>query len=457
MNNPKFSLRFLGAAGTVTGSKYLLTKGNCKFLVDCGLFQGPKELRLKNWDRFPIDPRSIGAIILTHAHIDHSGYIPRLIKEGFRGKIFCTSATKDLARILLPDTGYLQEEEAEYLNRKKLSRHEPALPLFTKDDAEKSLEYFATKDFKQEFEVLPGISATFHYAGHILGASQVTIKNGNTTIGFSGDLGRSNDTIFFPPEKMPPVNYLVVESTYGNRKHVDSDPLNDLEMIIKEAHKDNGVVVIPAFAVGRAQTLMYFLSKLKKEGRIPQISMYLNSPMAVSVTNIFCEYKTLHKLSDLECDETCEVVNYVRSVAESKALNERKGPMVIISASGMATGGRILHHLKAFAPDPRNTIVLAGFQAAGTRGRQIQDGAKEIKIFREMVPVRAKVRSMANLSAHADYEEITNWLDQSKISPKQIFVTHGEPEAANALSENLEAKLGLKCMVPVQDQEFELE
>ncbi len=370
-------IRFLGAAGTVTGSKYLLTYKKTQILVDCGLFQGLKELRLKNWDRFPTDPKSIDAIVLTHAHIDHSGYIPRLIKEGFKGKIYCTAATLELCKILLPDTGYLQEEEAEYLNKRHLSKHDPALPLFTKDDAENSLEFFVPKEFAKEFEITPEVEVTFHYAGHILGAAQALVKIGNVTIGFSGDLGRMNDPIFNPPELMPKADYLIVESTYGNRCHENSDPKNELGQIVRDAAKEKGVVVIPAFAVGRAQ-------------------------------------------------------------------------------SGMATGGRVLHHLKAFAPNPKNTILLAGFQAKGTRGRLLQEGAKEIKIHREFVPVRAHVKTLENLSAHADSREILSWLQHSDIQPKRVFVTHGEPESAFALKELLQSKLHVDCIVPVQDQEFSL-
>ncbi|MGE4130547.1 MAG: MBL fold metallo-hydrolase RNA specificity domain-containing protein [Bdellovibrionales bacterium] len=450
-------LRFLGAAGAVTGSKYLLSILNRQILVDCGLFQGLKELRLKNWDRFPIDPKSIDAIVLTHAHIDHSGYIPRLVKEGFRGKIYCTPATLELCRILLPDTGHLQEEEAEYLGRKKLSKHDPVLPLFTEKEATESLKYFVTKDFDEEFEVFPGLSANFRYVGHILGAASCIFRADKIKIAFSGDIGRMQDPIFHAPAKLPDVDYLVVESTYGNRKHEPTDPFADLEKVVNDAVQSQGVIMIPAFAVGRAQSLMYVLSKLRKAKRIPDIPMYLNSPMATSVTKIFCDFKNLHKLDEKECTDMCEDFRYVKSVEESKALNEKKGPMIIVSASGMATGGRILHHLKAFAPDPRNTIVIAGYQAAGTRGRQIQDGAKEVKIHGSFVPIRAKVRVLENLSAHADASEILDWLKSSGVHPKQIFVTHGEPEAALAMKQHIEETLKLNCVVPTQDQEFTLD
>jgi metallo-beta-lactamase family protein len=450
-------IRFLGGAGTVTGSKYLLTYQGKNILIDCGLFQGLKELRLKNWDRFPIEPKSIDAIILTHAHIDHSGFIPRLVKEGFSGNVFCTAATLALCKLLLPDTGHLQQEEAEYLGRHRLSKHHPPLPLFDKAEAERSLKYFVTKDFGQEFEVFPGFTVTFLYAGHILGAAIAFINAGSTRIAFSGDIGRPQDSIFKPPSALPKLDYLVVESTYGNRKHETSDPLMELETLIKEAVEKKSVMMIPAFAVGRAQELMYFLSILRKQGRIPWIPMYLNSPMATDATEIFCEYQNLHKLSPQECLEVSKVVHYIRSVEESRALNEKKGPMLILSASGMATGGRILHHLKAFAPDPKNIIIITGYQALGTRGRAIQDGAKEVKIHRQFVAIKAKVVTLENLSAHADYTEILDWLSKSEIHPMKVFVTHGEKDSAAAMKQRLEQTFGWKCETPSQDQEFTLD
>ncbi len=450
-------LRFLGGARTVTGSKYLLSYDSKKILIDCGLFQGLKELRLKNWDRFPIDPKSIDAIVLTHAHLDHSGYIPRLVKEGFRGKIYCTSATFALCKILFPDSGHLQEEEANFLARRNSSKHNPPMPLYTEEEAVKALEYFSPKDFNQEFEITAGIKVKFRYAGHILGAATAIVHAGTQTIAFSGDIGRLVDPILKEPEPLPQIDYLVVESTYGNRAHLVSDPVGELEKIINDTVKENGVILIPAFAVGRTQTVMYYLSILTKAGRIPNIPMYLNSPMATNASHLYQEFRSLHKLSGEQCDEMCNVVHYVKSVDESKALNERKGPMLIISASGMATGGRILHHLKAFASDPKNTILLTGFQAAGTRGRAIFDGAKEIKIHRDIVPIRAKVRMLENLSGHGDYVEILEWLTRSKIHPKKVFVTHGEQDAAFAMKKHIGEKFNWPCEVPSQDQEFTLE
>ncbi|MER2511122.1 MAG: MBL fold metallo-hydrolase [Nitrosomonas ureae] len=452
-----FEIQFLGAAGTVTGSKYLLKYNGKKILIDCGLFQGVKSLRLKNWDKFPINPAEIDALILTHAHIDHSGYIPRLVKEGFKGKIYATSATKDLCGILLPDSGHIMEEEADYLNRHKRTKHTPALPLFTVEDAEQALQYFEAVPYKEKRNLGGDISFQFHYVGHILGAASAIIEIAGRKIAFTGDIGRQNDKIFYPPEKLPSIDYLVTESTYGNRLHKKADSLDDLSDAINETYKRKGVVLIPAFAVGRAQSLMYDLSLLKQHKRIPDFPMYLNSPMATNVSQLFCDYNKLHRLSDDECVATCDVLKYVRSVEESKALNDRKGPMLIVSASGMLTGGRILHHLKAFAPFPQNTILLTGFQAAGTRGEALERGAEEIKIHGEYVPVKAQVKVLHNMSAHGDYKEIMQWFSDSKIQPKKVFVTHGESSAADEFRRRLSETFGWQCFVPAQDELVRLE
>lgn len=452
-----FDLQFLGAAGTVTGSKYLLTFNGKKILIDCGLFQGLKTLRLKNWEKFPVTPNEIDAVILTHAHIDHSGYIPRLIKEGFKGKIYSTAATKELCAILLPDSGHLMEEEAEYLNRHKKTKHSPALPLFTVEDAEKSLQYFEPIPYKEKRNLSNDFSFYFQYVGHILGAASLIMDIGGRKLAFTGDIGRQNDKIFYPPEPIPAIDYLVTESTYGNRLHKDIDPMDDLAVAINETYKRNGVVLIPAFTVGRAQSLMYDLSLLKQQKRIPDFPMYLNSPMATNVSELFCDYNKLHRLSDQDCTDTCDVVKYVRSVEESKSLNERKGPMLIISASGMLTGGRILHHLKAFAPYPENTILLAGYQAAGTRGEALEKGAVEIKIHGEYVPVRAQVKVLHNMSAHGDYKEIMKWFSDSNIKPRKVFITHGEASAADEFRRRLTESFGWRCFVPGQDEIMRLE
>lgn len=441
-------LQFLGGAGTVTGSKYLISFKGKKILVDCGLFQGVKSLRLKNWDDLPVKASEIDAIILTHAHIDHSGYIPRLINKGFRGQVFCTHATKELCKILLPDAGYLAEEEAEYLNRRKKTKHKPALPLFTCKDAINSLDYFVGVDFEEVKKIDETLSFKFKYAGHILGAASVVVNASGCTIGFSGDLGRMNDSILYAPEKMENVQYLVTESTYGNRKHEDTDVLDDLAEVINKTYNRGGVVIIPAFAVGRAQSLMYCLSVLRKQNRIPHMPMYLNSPMATNVNELLMKFKDLHKLSSTDCADMCSLVKYVRTAEDSIKINEQSGPMLIISASGMLGGGRVLHHLKAFGPDPKSTILLAGYQAAGTRGEALERGAKEVKVHGEYVPIRAEIKVLDNVSAHADYQEIIEWLKLSKIHPRKVFITHGEASAADELRRRLGETFGWECYVP---------
>lgn len=441
----------------MTGSKYLVTSGTSRILIDCGLFQGLKSLRLQNWDNFPVEPSSIDAIILTHAHIDHSGYIPRFIKNGFHGKIYSTVATYDLCEILLPDAGYLAEEEAQYLNKHQKSKHKPALPLFTMEDAKSALSFFEVVDFNTTYKLASNIEFELHYTGHILGAASVILQVDGKKIGFTGDVGRLNDPIFFPPEPLPPVDYLVTESTYGNRVHTDVDPCTELEKIIIDVIHREGVLIIPSFAVGRAQELMYYLWQLKKQNKIPSVPMFLNSPMATNVNKIFKKHHRLHRLSSAESDELCQVVKYVRSVEESKALNEQAGPMVIISASGMVSGGRVLHHIKNFGPDEKTTILLAGFQAAGTRGEALERGATELKIHGEYIPIRAQIKVLENMSAHADYREMIAWFQQAKIQPRMTFVTHGEPSAADSLRLRLADTLGWSCVVPERNQKFELQ
>ncbi len=450
------TLQFVGGAGTVTGSKYLISTPKTHILIDCGMFQGLKSLRLQNWDGLPIDPAKIDAILLTHAHIDHSGYIPRLIKNGFKGKIYSTAATKDLCEILLPDAGYLAEEEAAYLNKHRKSKHSPALPLFTMEEAQKSLKHFESVPYDQEISLPSGISFEMRYAGHILGAASIVLRVEGKSFLFTGDVGRSNDPVLFPPKLLPQTDYLITESTYGNKRHNVSDPLSELEEIVSEAFQRNGVIIIPAFAVGRAQTLMFYLWKLKNQGRLPDIPMYLNSPMATNVNGIFKKYHELHQLSAAESDEVCHVVKYIRSVDESKALNEKKGPMLIISASGMITGGRVLHHIKQFGPNPRNLILLSGFQAAGTRGEALQHGSSEIKIHGEYLPIRAQVKVLENISAHADYQEMIDWFRASHIRPKKVFITHGEPASSDGMRMRLTDAFGWKCVIPEQNQKFEL-
>lgn len=441
-------IQFLGATQTVTGSKYLIQTGRARVLIDCGLFQGYKELRLRNWASLPIDPATVDYVLLTHAHIDHSGYIPLFVKHGFRGKIICTEATRDLCQILLPDSGHLQEEEARYANLKGYSKHHPAEPLYTKAEAERSLQYFKTVDFNKIFKIQEGFYASFHYAGHILGASFIRLEHEGVSILFSGDLGRYVDPIMNPPQNPLESDYLVVESTYGDRLHDKTDPEIQLKDIINRTARRGGVILIPAFAVGRTQALLYYIQQLKFKKEIFDIPVFVDSPMATNATDIFVQHAGENRLTRQQCADVCGVAQYIRSVEESIALRDQKMPMIILSASGMATGGRVVHHIKNYAPNHKNTILFSGFQAGGTRGDRIVRGENELKIYGQIVPVHAEVVQLESTSAHADYEEMLSWLGYLKKPPRKTFITHGEKEAAHALKEKIEQKFGWNCLVP---------
>ncbi len=450
-------LQFLGATGTVTGSKYLLSCGTHNVLIDCGLFQGLKELRLRNRDAFPVPPADIDAVVLTHAHLDHSGYLPLLVKNGFRGKIFCSPATYELCKLLLPDSGRLQEEEAGYANRHGFSRHAPALPLYSEADAVRALRYFTPVEFGAPFNIVGEMQGELSLAGHILGAAILSVRARGKTVVFSGDLGRSNDPIMVPPTPIAHADYLVVESTYGDRRHDPADPLLKLGETVRATAARGGVTVIPAFAVGRAQSLLYDLYRLKQRGAIPaHVPIYLNSPMAADATALYQKYRSNHRLNHEQCYAMGHAATIVTTVEQSIALNERQLPMVILAASGMATGGRVLHHLKAFASDPRNTILFAGFQAAGTRGARMLAGEASIKIHGQQVPLRAQVEQISNLSAHADGDEILGWLSHFSQPPRRTFVTHGEPAAAAALRRRIAHELDWHCDVPAYLDEVAL-
>jgi metallo-beta-lactamase family protein len=441
-------LQFLGATGTVTGSKYLLRSASSQILVDCGLFQGYKDLRLRNWSPLPVPAHSIDAVVLTHAHLDHSGYLPLLARQGFRGKVFCTSATRELCRILLPDSGHLLEEEAEYLNRHGLSKHAPALPLYTRDDALRCLKMLEPVEFGKPWKPAPGLNARLSPSGHMAGSSFVHLDDGKRAVLFSGDIGRPEDLLLKPPAPMDGADYLVLESTYGDRLHERADVLQQLADVINRTAARGGIVLIPAFAVGRAQMLMYCIHLLKTRRAIQDMPVYLNSPMAASASQVYRRHVDELRLSLAECDAMARAVQVVETPEESRQLNERHGPMVIIAASGMATGGRVVHHLKAFAPDPRNTILFAGFQAGGTRGATIAAGAPSVRIHGQDVPVRAEVAMLGTLSAHADAAEIVEWLRGFSAAPRQTFITHGEPAAADAMRLRIERELHWSCHVP---------
>ncbi|MDE2148443.1 MAG: MBL fold metallo-hydrolase [Gammaproteobacteria bacterium] len=451
-------LQFLGATGTVTGSKYLLTRGGRRLLVDCGLFQGYKQLRLRNWAPLPFNPETLGAVVLTHAHLDHSGYLPLLVRNGFTGPIYCTPATYDLCRILLPDSGRIQEEDAEHANRHRHSKHKLALPLYTEADAFRALEQFRTRLFRETFEPVAGLRARLLHAGHLLGSATVHIDDGATRILFSGDLGRPHDLLMRPPDRPPSADALVIESTYGDRRHPAADPIAQLGEVIRRVAGRNGVMVVPAFTVGRTQTLLYCIERLKSQNAIAaDLPVFLNSPMAVDATAIYLRHIGEHRLTREQTEAMCRTARIVNTVEQSKALNLRRGPMLIVAGSGMATGGRVIHHLKAFAADPNNAIIFTGFQAGGTRGAALLRGADSIKIHGEYVPVRAEITSLSNLSAHADYAEILDWLRSFDVPPKRTFITHGEPDAADALRRHIGESLDWACEVPDYRQRVVLE
>jgi metallo-beta-lactamase family protein len=452
----RLDLQFLGANATVTGSRYLVNAGSTRILVDCGLFQGYKPLRLRNWAEFPVDPASIDAVVLTHAHLDHSGYLPRLIRSGFRGRVWCTEATRSLCGILLPDSGRLLEEEAGYANRSGSSKHHPAEPLYSEADARASLTHLQGVGFEHAFEPVAGVRATFRMQGHILGAAAVTLEFEGTRITFSGDLGRPDDPVMLAPAPLVDSEWVVVESTYGNRVHPAGTLEQELLAVLQRVIARGGVVVIPAFAVGRAQMLLHVIAQLQSTGQLPEVPVYLNSPMAASVTGLYRQYPQLHRLDAAALDAMQRSTRIVDSVEASKALNRRKGPMVIVSASGMATGGRVLHHLVAFAPDPRNAIVLCGYQAGGTRGAALAAGNKQLRIFGQDIQVGAEVVQLAAGSAHADADEILAWLRTAPKPPRKVFVTHGEPDAADALRARIEHELGWPAHFPEYLERVEL-
>lgn len=441
-------LTFLGGVGTVTGSKYLLEVSGRSFLVDCGLFQGFKQLRQRNWAPLPIDPAKLAAVILTHAHLDHSGYVPVLVKNGFDGPIYATSGTSDLCAVLLRDSGYLQEHDAEFANRHGFSKHRPAKPLYTQGDAQASLKHFSPISFGRDFDLGAGVRVQFFPAGHILGAALVRITFAGTSILFSGDLGRPGSATMVDPAIVQEADYLVIESTYGNRQHEMASVEDRIADIVNRVAGRGGTILIPAFAVGRAQSILFHLQRLKSTGRIPGLPVFLDSPMAINASEIFCDHLGEHRLTEDQCRAACHVATYVRHSEDSKALDANPMPKIIISASGMATGGRILHHLKHFASDRRNAILFTGFQANGTRGAAITRGADSVKIHGQNVPIRAEVMNLHMLSAHADANEIMTWLGKFQTPPQQTFVTHGEPESSDALRQRVEEDLGWSCGVP---------
>jgi metallo-beta-lactamase family protein len=457
------TLTFLGGAGgTVTGSKHLLENGESRVLLDCGLFQGLKELRQRNWAAPPVDPRTLGAVILSHAHIDHSGYLPRLCRDGFTGPIYCTPGTSDLLQVMLPDAAHLQEEEAAFANRHRTSKHDPALPLYTIPDAERALAQVKRVDFGQPFTATRGVEARFTPSGHILGAGLVTCEIGGRRLVFSGDLGRYDVPIMVDPEPVAEADVLLVESTYGNRVHPPDDPADRLTAAVRRAVEQKGWLLIPAFAVGRSQEILYDLRELEKRGAIPSLPVFLDSPMGIQATAIYAAHTEEHDpaLARLVAGGTAPFAPkrfaLSRSVEDSKRLNDTAGPGIIVAGSGMATGGRILHHLKRLLPDPKTTVLFVGYQAAGTRGRLLKDGAAEIRMLGMMVPVNATIMVSDAYSAHADREEILRWLGGFRRPPGMTYVVHGEAGAAEALRDAIVSRLGWNAAVAQDGQRVTL-
>ncbi|MEW6323059.1 MAG: MBL fold metallo-hydrolase [Acidobacteriota bacterium] len=458
------TLSFWGAARTVTGSKYLVEAGGHRIFVDFGLFQGLKELRLRNWAALPVPAKTVHSVILTHAHVDHSGQLPRLVANGFDGRIFCTTPTLDLCRLVLPDAGHLQEEQATFANRGGFSKHRPALPLFTEADAHRALEQFQPFGFHRVMPVAPGLEAEFVHAGHLLGSAYVLLRRADGSGGrvlFGGDLGRYGRPVLPDPSPGVETDVLLVESTYGNRLHPNHDDDETLAGIVRQTAERRGKLIIPSFAIGRVEEVLYTLKTLEDDGRIPVLPVYVDSPMAVGAL----EYYRRHA-AELDPDarpargEVCAFCTArfqpVASGRESAEITKKAGPMIVISASGMATGGRVLHHLQAALPDPANTVLFVGYQAAGTRGRALIEGASQVKIHGRHVPVRARIAKLNSMSAHADANEILRWLRTFPKPPQMTYLVHGEPEAQDALKARIEAELGWTVHVPAHGETVDL-
>ncbi len=452
------TLTFAGGAGTVTGSKHLVSAGTHRVLLDCGMFQGLKSLRLRNWAPLPFDPASVDGVVLSHAHLDHSGALPILVRDGFDGPIHCTEATADLLDVMLRDAAHIQEEDAERANRRRYSKHHPALPLYTTADAERALQRLVPHPFAQAVDVAPGITATFRHAGHILGAAivELGLATPRRRLVFSGDLGRWGRPLLPDPETITDADVLLVESTYGDRTH-PRDPEGRLAEIVRAAADRRRTLIVPAFAVGRAQELLWILRHLEDHGRIPILPVFLDSPMAIDVTTIHLRHlnKGGHDLPEMRRLATNDC-HLVRTAEESKALNHRDGPMILISASGMATGGRVLHHLAHRLPNPDTIVLLTGFQAAGTRGRSLADGAPSLRIHGRDVRVRATVEMLDGLSAHADRDELLRWARGFRRPPGTTWVVHGEPQPADRLAAALRTELGWHADVAVDRETVRL-
>jgi metallo-beta-lactamase family protein len=456
MTQGPVSIQFLGAAGTVTGSKHLVKTPEGNFLIDSGLFQGLKLLRERNWESLPAAIEDIHSVVLTHAHLDHCGYLPRLVKQGFRGRIYCTPPTRDLTEIILRDSARIQEEDAAYANKKGFGKHIPSEPLYTESDVELVLPLMITIDHGQEFSISPNVQAVFRANGHILGSAFVDLKCYGRKLLFSGDLGRPSSALLPPPSDPAPAEFVVMESTYGDRIHPASNVLDELADVVLETIRQKGNLLIPSFAVGRAQELMYLLNLLKTTNRIPEIPIYLDSPMGANATAVFKRYPDWHKLTKQQCDSTFEMVTIVSDFADTLSVADKAGSKVIIAASGMLTGGRVLFYLEKYAGSAKNTILLTGFQSEGTRGRSLLDGAHELKMHGTYFAVRAQVRSLSSMSGHADQSEMLDWLRKLPVPPKQIFLVHGEDGPRETFRVKLETTLNWSVRLPHSPEEIQL-
>ncbi|MAD98298.1 MAG: MBL fold metallo-hydrolase [Flavobacteriaceae bacterium] len=449
MNNTKINIHFLGAAGTVTGSKYLVDTGERKILIDCGLFQGLKELRLKNWEYPPVDVSEIDAVLLTHGHMDHTGYLPRLVKQGFKGAIFGTNPTLDIAKIILNDSAKIQEQEAERANKEGYSKHSPAEPLYTLNDVEKTVPRFKGIPPSQWLPILKDVKARFQYNGHILGATYIELDIHGKHFVFSGDIGRTNDLLLYPPLKPTKADVLFIESTYGGRFHPEEEEaIPQIEKLVNDTINKGGSLFVPSFSVERAQLMMLIFWRLLKEDKIPKVQMIMDSPMGANVLELFHRTRDWHRLEDNECDEMCSHFKVVSSYRETMELRTDNKPKIVIAGSGMLTGGRMLNYLETQAQNPNNTLLFVGYQAEGTRGRKLLEGDKELKVYGKWVPFKMQVAEIEGLSAHADHKELMNWMSEIRNKPKRIFIVHGEKESAEALQKGIKETYGWNSEIP---------
>jgi metallo-beta-lactamase family protein len=447
-------VKFIGAAGTVTGSKTVVESNGVRILIDCGLFQGIKPLRELNWQPLPVLASTIDFVLLTHGHLDHCGWLPRLVDQGFKGKIYCSGPTKEVAELILLDSGKIQEEEAERANKEKYSKHELAEPLYNVEQAKKVFPHFRVVKTNELIALDAEISAVFSNAGHIIGACSIELLLENKSLVFSGDIGRDNDVLMYPPTKPKKADYIFLESTYGNRIHPESDPKLQLEMHINDTVKNGGTVIIPSFAVERAQMLMYLLWQLKEEGKIPNIPYIVDSPMGVSAFDIFFENRKWHKVSLEDCIAINKMFTMITDFQETIDTIYNKLPKVVIAASGMVTGGRVLSYLERYIGLPETTVIIVGYQAEGTRGRKLLEGAKEVKFYGKYYPVEAKIIEIEGLSAHADQKGLLNWLSVLENKPTKVFLVHGENQPADELRIKIKEVYGFDCLVPLMGQEF---